>query len=594
MSSSEGEPEGFEDWLQEIDSRLEGVEEERALAAQARLEQGKRRYFELSSWIDKIMPRLEHARTLQAEGIARELQTRLETMEREREGLLAELGFDPVAELEEQERLEAERRKKLSGDEKSCLLESLGSADAPQARAAWRRAMDGCELLLVSDLRDIFDRVLTVLAENGESCSRFREEVREALGFELEEEDPGRAQELLEAYCEQQRRLARERREAARELHAIHQEAVTLETEAGSLPVAAIEAKIHELCCRAKLLQRYSGSQLRPEQDDLLHYEVFGRLGSIRKECNCGYVPSLKTEWMPPSLPEEIAGARREYEEQLRSAAEQEPDAGAAAAPASEELSREIHRLRQKCGQAEHWLLAEVYRAVTEFLNAPQDEGAASSLRACARQALEFLSLHREQLPGILLDARGCFDEGAEFRWLRKRFGKLTELAAAETAGEDAREEGEDKEEAELPPEVTTPSGETCIHPSIRRARRISKGARLLVLGGSGGKEGKAERLRESLEAASVDWVAHERGDGMRLTQQTAAKIENGSYDCVVLLLGRMSHKTSAPILDACKSRSVPVAKVFRGCGEVRIAEELGRLFPASARHERPAGAGQG
>jgi len=238
-----------------------------------------------------------------------------------------------------------------------------------------------------------------------------------------------------------------------------------------------------------------------------------------------------------------------------------------------DETAERLRRAQGRLDQAERWVLAEVYRWSNACYFHPDDAEAQARLRAAARHALEYLENRKEDLAEVLRHDSPLFAEGSEFRWLRRRFAKLESIStsepesAGETGGEEAEEEGDYGS-------LDTLTGEAVLHPSVLRAREITRGRCLAMVGGAVRAE-RRERLAELFEAETLEWIASERSDGLRGIQQLTARIRSGSPDLVICLVGFMRHAASEAVVKAVRESDTPCAIVPRGYGEVAIAKAV-------------------
>lgn len=630
--------ERFDAWQQDLEMRLQAAE----ASAVAR----RKRQLELVAAIDVRRQRAtalaERAERAKASDLLAEVRARIDELATERAALVAALGWDPaqasepaavaealgpVAEPGHQElstqptaapepaaapapaaaqalaatiaippaasttcvaapidaatKESADRLGKFVGQLRGCRREST-------LLCIWRELEEGLHKLTLEHatnaLRELAHAAERSFAAVPEAATRLRDELSAVA----------KLPEAEAAYVAIRKRL-HDRRVRVAHVHGtvakLHQEAITLETDARKQSQQLTWHSIQEICCRAKLLQRDYQDLITEKQQHTLHTEVFGRLGAVQKRCQLAYVPALKTDWCPDDLIAEIETSRTRREA-LHAKAAIPPAIAPLPAPTPEQAAQRA--------QDDAVALADVYRSINDFQRDPHADGAVDVLRAAVLAALHKMGDGKERLPGLLLPYADHFATGGDFRWLRRRLAQLTDERdavegtvcdqpavepadveqGAQCATEPAGVVHADLDE-ELPVIIETVHG-TELHPSVAFARSFTQGNRILLVGGVV-DEVRRVRLVEVLAAETVDWVTAERNGGMGDVHQAAERLSSGKYDFVVYLLGFLSHKATGILDDAAKQGMIPIARVRRGFGVVGIAEAIGQIARRTA-----------
>ncbi len=535
---------GFEELLRVADADLDEEERRREREAAARTENLEQQARRIDEALREASPRLLRAGRLEAGGVVARLQQAVEGLKARRAAITEALGYDP-----------AERHRRESAQAAALLIERIGG---PGHADALERTTE-TTLLSLPDL-DAEDAKAVVDALQ-KRLERGRAPVPPALpriaGLLAQ------GGENVHAAIAELLREHRRARDVAEDLQRLEEEVGLLETGLGKLPKQAIRARIHELACRAKLLQAENQGRIPADDAIRMRRTIFGRLRGIVRDASCDFVPSLRQEWMPASLEAEIARAQAEFAQ-----ATDEAPVAAAGRPDADGAEHMRGRLRQ----AERWVLAEVYRHSNRRFERPGDEEATKGLRQATLHAIHFLGECKDELPRILRHDADAFGEGSEYRWLRRRFAKLAETGAEEVEGPG---------EAEETGSVESLAGERIHHPSVLRALPRTRGRRVVMVGGAV-REERRGRLASLFEASQWEWIPYERGDGQRGVQHLVERIRNGSMDLLVCLLGFIGHSVSEQVVPAAKERRVPCAIVPRGYGEAAIAEAILALPPTA------------
>lgn len=533
---------GLEELLEIADAALDEEDQRREEARARRVRELEAEADRIDDALHEVEPRLRRAEELESADVLARLREAAGALVARREKIHGDLGYDPA---QKRTRERAERSAALASE----LLESISHAQtATAAEAAVQAVLASLQDLTLDDAVRVLDGLAKQQGELPPRLRRLREEID---GFRDEEDAGERFRARAAEIGREQERLQR----LNEECEAIEQEVGLLETQLGRYPKPAVRARIHELACRAKLLQQRHGRRISHEQHDRMRRMIFGRLHAIVKDTSCAFVPSLRQEWKPASFEKEIEEARAEFERATR----QRP-AAETAEPASEDLPES---LRARLRQAEQWVLAEVYRYSNARYESPGDEAARKRLRRAARFATRFLDEHRDELARVLRHDADLFAEGSDFRWLRRRFARLDE-EPPEEAGDETDDTGA----------IETLAGERVLHPSVMRALPLTRGRHVVMVGGAVRAE-RRDRLQELFEASEWEWVPYERGDGQRGVQQLATKVRNGSMDVVVCLVGFLGHGAFNQIVTAAREKGARCAIVPRGYGEAAIAEAI-------------------
>lgn len=536
---------------------------------------------QLSEKLLLIAERAARAEAISSRDVLVKLESYRLPIESKLQAVVAELGYDPKLRAEEEERKRRESFERDSHSRMSQFLSMIGDiVDVDEIDEVQDEA---CRALCILTLND-GTRVLKRLREISHGMGAGLHPLVEAYVQSLTR--PGEIAERKDAYARLQESLAsefEERDDASERLRAIRSESALLEQEAPRLSTTAVYHKVHELCCRAKLVQIERGAVLTADQAQGMRREIFGKLKNVKEQANTGYVPSLLATWHPDDYADEIAKAKKGYEEALQSAGDHEsPDNTRISGfqlDTETPVGLEDSELHGRLHEAEQWVLAEVYRQTNKHLDEPSSLQVLQALKLVVMHAREFLKGNDRRLAEVLIPAREVFETGKDFRWLRNQFKRLDKRSS------ESEEESGAIEEAETPSaSVETLSGENPLHPSIHAVRRWTREKRIMVLGGVA-EETLRMDLQSILEAKEVTWYDYERNGSTNKIQQAAQRLARDKFDYVVYLLGYLSHTATGLCDDAAKSSGTPIARVHRGKGPVGIAEAI-RL--ASVRASAP------
>lgn len=100
----------------------------------------------------------------------------------------------------------------------------------------------------------------------------------------------------------------------------------------------------------------------------------------------------------------------------------------------------------------------------------------------------------------------------------------------------------------------------------------VVRGKKAVIVGGDLRDEAR-ERIEETFEFSSVEWVGTEKA---RNLQALADALESGSHDLVIVLRRFIGHEVDRTVLPACRSAGVRWVSVERGYGvsQIRLAIE--------------------
>lgn len=113
-----------------------------------------------------------------------------------------------------------------------------------------------------------------------------------------------------------------------------------------------------------------------------------------------------------------------------------------------------------------------------------------------------------------------------------------------------------------------------------------TRGKRALLLGGQGAREPQREALQQAFEFQELDWETSERGQAGHY-DSIGERVRAGSYDLLLFLSAFSSHKATS-VVDAAKSRGVPVVYLSRGYGLNTVVEALKEQLRAGRDSEAP------
>lgn len=557
-------------WLADIDAKI--VEVERAKEEALKLEQARslERHRLACQGIELMRVRRDKASILGNAAILAQLDSAIASLTSEMRLAVEKLGYDPrERELQAQREVE-QQEARASQDKMSRLLQNLGGPANPlKCSSVLKELLEGEHKLRFEDAFKVY----RALAQSYSQLDTVMpEEVRSFLQeFEPIESKP-EAQTQFAKRLDDRRSHLRQFGAIQKELSDIHQAAISLETSSAQMQPRAIWLRIQELCCRAKLLQHDHSTLINEEQDQLLRTEIFGRLRGIHKQHRCAFLNGLDKNWYPVDMKAEIQNCQRQFDELSKNEPATTvliPQAG----KPENDLPQPLNpRTAKRLQDAEHWVLAEVYRHVNTFLRSPDDVDVTQRLRQCVSHAIDFLETEKEKLPNVVRQCAHAFAEGSEFRWLRKRFARLDEDAIAPTNEEEILQSLQTGLDDEAPAEIEALTGKLT-HPSVLQARKYTTGKRILLVGGT-----PDEQRRQKLELlldAQVAWVRHERNDGPAQIQRAAEQVSSGSHDIVVYFLGFLSHKATGIVDESAQSRNVLIARVRRGVGPVGVSEAI-------------------
>jgi len=457
----------------------------------------------------------------------------------------------------------ADRRARFVGKLRKCRAESA-------CLPIWKEVDEGLHKLTLDDADVVMRELAGAFERSFAKMPQAAEELRAGLTHVVRSPD---AAAKYAALCESRRSERVRIANVCASISKLHQAAITLETDACKQPAKVTWHAIQELCCLAKLLQRDHGDLLTEKQSHLLHTEVFGRLRAIHKRYRIDYVPGLKTDWLPADLDVQCEAARAARESLLASAS-LPPAIAPLPPPTSEETAQRA--------AADAVALASVYRAINDYQRDPMTENAADTLRGTVLAALNTMGEGKERLPELLLPYKVHFENGSDFRWLRKKLAKLAEQRAIfEGITPDDVAAKPVEPDVELPISIPTAAG-SVTHPSVVCAREQTLGKRVILVGGMV-DEARRMRLVDSLGAESVEWIVTERCGGVVQASSAAERIRQGRVHFVIYLLRFVSHKVTEALDAAAREGGVQIVRVPNGLGVVGIADAICRLVRRNA-----------
>jgi hypothetical protein len=95
---------------------------------------------------------------------------------------------------------------------------------------------------------------------------------------------------------------------------------------------------------------------------------------------------------------------------------------------------------------------------------------------------------------------------------------------------------------------------------------KLTRGKRLLIVGGQRDSEAYKEKYMEQLELASCEWVTHEIGKGHAAVTRVRGRIDPKNYD-LMLYLARFTGHEMTKLLSLAKANGLPVVMLAKGYG---------------------------
>jgi hypothetical protein len=101
----------------------------------------------------------------------------------------------------------------------------------------------------------------------------------------------------------------------------------------------------------------------------------------------------------------------------------------------------------------------------------------------------------------------------------------------------------------------------------------VTRGKRVLVIGGQGARDAHARAMAEKLELGALEWLTSERNQSSPFAR-LRERIRPGAFDLVLYLTGYTSHRANRAVAD-CKAAGLPVVYLPRGYSLAQVVQGI-------------------